>query len=199
MKKRSSTLLFACALFVLAAAAAAQEVENTSYRADDDTRVLQHRITVEAPAADVWDAWTTTEGIRSWAVPVGRIDFRLGGIWESSYNLDARIGDPGNIQNRILAYLPDRMLTIQAVAAPPGFPHRELLSEIFTVIELEALDAARTRVTVSMVGYASGEGFDVLYGHFEKGNAWTLEKLRQRFVEGPVDWASVLSDRSGGR
>jgi uncharacterized protein YndB with AHSA1/START domain len=183
MTKRPTIVLIACALYAFAGGATAQEVENTSYRLDEGTRVLQHRITVDAPAADVWDAWTTTEGITSWAVPVGRIDFRLGGIWESSYNPKARIGDPGNIQNRILAYLPERMMTIQAIAAPPGFPHRELLSEIFTVIEIEPLEAARTLVTVSMVGYASGEGYDVLYRHFEKGNAWTLEKLRQRFVE----------------
>jgi uncharacterized protein YndB with AHSA1/START domain len=178
--------------------AAAQEVENTSFVAEDGTRVLEHRITVDAPTNEVWQAWTTTEGITSWAVPVGHVDFRLGGIWESSYNRDAKLGDPGNIQNRILAYIPGRMLTIQAITAPPGFPHPELLREIFTVIELEALDSSRTRVTVTMVGYANGEGYEVLYDHFDAGNAWTLQKLQQRFVSGPVDWSKSASGRTGG-
>jgi uncharacterized protein YndB with AHSA1/START domain len=197
MRIRLKAIYFGIALSWIPTAAA-QEVENTSFVAGDSSRVLEHRIVVEGPAPDVWDAWTTTEGITSWAVPVGQIDFRLGGIWESSYNRDAKIGDPGNIQNRILAYIPGRMLTIQAIAAPPGFPHPELLREIFTVIELEALDSVRTRVTVTMVGYANGEGYDVLYGHFDAGNAWTLKKLQQRFVSGPVDWSEAPSDRAGG-
>jgi uncharacterized protein YndB with AHSA1/START domain len=148
---------------------------------------------VPAGPADVWEALTTTAGVTSWAVPVADVDFRLGGVWESSYRLDARIGDPGNIRNRFLSYLPLRMVAMQAIDAPPGFPHADLLADLFTVIELEELAPDRTRVTVSGVGYREGEGFDVLYRHFDTGNAWTLEKLRTRFAEGPVDWQAELA------
>jgi len=192
--------LFVFAALVSAPAAVAQEIRNTSYVAPDGSRVLQHSAVVPAALRDVWDAITTTEGVRSWAVPVANVDFRLGGIWESSYKPDAKIGEPGNIQNRFLAFLPLRMVSMQAVAAPAGFPHKELLPEIFTVIELQEEGPKAVRVTVSMVGYKAGEGYDALYRHFEKGNAWSLEKLYKRFVEGPIDWAKAFASvpKTGG-
>jgi uncharacterized protein YndB with AHSA1/START domain len=187
---RSLILLVA---LVSTTAAGAQEARNTSYTAPEGSRVLQHTIVVPASLREVWDAFTTEDGVRSWAVPVARVDFRLGGIWESSYKLDSQIGDPGNIQNRFLSFLPLRMISMQAIAAPPSFPHQELLPEIFTVIELEEQEEPHgVRVTVSMVGYKSGEGYDVIYRHFERGNPWSLQKLYQRFVDGPVDWQKAI-------
>lgn len=166
-----------------------QDVANTSYVAPDGTRVLQQSIVVPAALEDVWHAFTTTDGIRSWAVPVADVDFRLGGIWESSYDRDAEIGDPANIRNRYLSYVPMRMISFQAVQAPPDFPHPEVLEDIFTVVEFEALGPERVRVTESMMGYRSGEAYDAVYRLFERGNAWTFRQLHRRFTEGPVDWS----------
>lgn len=180
-------------LLLHTATIAAQEVVNSSYVAPDGSRVLRQSVEVPASVAEVWEALTTTAGVRSWAVPVADVDFRLGGIWESSYRLDARIGDPGNIRNRFISYLPLRMVSIQAIQAPPGFPHADLLPELFTVIELEGLGPNRARVTISGVGYREGEGYDVLHRHFDAGNAWSLEQLRKRFADGPVDWQAVLA------
>jgi uncharacterized protein YndB with AHSA1/START domain len=178
----------AAAIAAAPAAAGAQTVVDGSYTAPDGSHVLRQSIEVPAGVAAVWEAFTTSAGVRSWAVPVAEVDFRLGGIWESSYRPDARIGDPANIRNRYIAFLPHRMLAIQAVQAPPGFPHPELLPELFTVIELEPLGADRTRVTISGVGYRAGEGYAVLRAHFERGNAWSLEQLSKRFTDGSVEW-----------
>jgi uncharacterized protein YndB with AHSA1/START domain len=183
--------LLVLASLAAAPAAAAPEVRNTSYLALDGSRVLQHSIVVPASQREVWDAFTTADGLRAWAVPIVAVDFRLGGIWESSYDLGARIGQPGNIKNRILSFLPPRLLVIQAVAAPPTFPNPELLPEIFTVIELDEIGPQEVAVTISMVGYRSGEGYDAIYRLFAAGNAWSLQKLHQRFTSGPVDWRSV--------
>ena len=186
-------VLCCCGFSVLIATAArGQEVRDTSHIAPDGSRVLQQSIVVPATARQVWDAFTTTEGMQTWAVPVVHVDFRPGGIWESAYSLDGRIGAPGNIKNRILSFFPIRMLTFQVVAAPPGFAHAELLPDIVTVIELDELAPSMVRVTESMVGYKSGEGYDTLYRSFEAGNAWSLRKLRQRFIEGPIDWQKAL-------
>ena len=163
--------------------AGAPGVHNSSYVAPDGSRVLQHSLVVRAPQAKVWETWTTTEGLKGFVAPIVHIDFRLGGIWESSYDPKKAIGQPGNIQNRILSFLPPRMLSIQAVSAPPNFPHSELLTGIFTVIEMDAVDSASTKVTVSMVGYRSGEGYDAIYRLFDAGNAYTLRKLAE-YLEG---------------
>lgn len=153
-----------------------------------DERMLCHETVVVAPAAEVWRLMATSEGFSSWAAPVAAIDLRPGGMIETSYDVNARIGDAGNIRNRITGVEPEIRLTMQIAAAPPGFPHADEARELATRIELEPLSAIETRVRVSMSGYRSGEAFDALYAFFARGNSWTLEKLRERVADGPTDW-----------
>lgn len=154
-------------------------------------RTLCHELVVSAPLGEVWALFTTSEGLRTWVAPVAAIDARVGGMWETSYDASARIGDAGNIRNRIVALTPQRLLVIQVANAPPNFPHRDLVGELATALEFEAVDATHTRVRVTMLGYGAGEGFDTLYRHFDRGNAWTLGKLQERVTTGPVDWSAA--------
>lgn len=172
-----------------------RDVANSSYVEPDGDRVLQLSIVVKATPAQVWRAFTTGEGYREWVAPVAHIDLAVDGMIEASYNADARIGDPNNIQNRIVAYVPGRMLSIRNVQAPKQLPYRELFPQISTTIELEDLGQGRTRVMLTAVGYGEGVGFDTLYRHFEWGNAYTLNELKRRFDTGPVDWAALEAKR----
>ena len=146
----------------------------------DGSRALCHEAVLPAPAHDIWMLFATSEGLGSWLAPVAAIDLRIGGMWETSYDANARLGDPGNIRNRILSYLPERMLSIQVANAPTGFPHAERVTQLWTVIELEPLSAAETRVRVSMLGYGEDEADDALWRMFDAGNAYTLQKLGER-------------------
>jgi uncharacterized protein YndB with AHSA1/START domain len=155
-------------------------------------RALCHELVVPASAADAWALMTTTDGLASWLAPVVAIDLRIGGDWEASYTPGARLGDAGNIHNRVLSFLPERMLSIAIAEVPTGFPHADAARQLWTVMAFEPVDATHTRVRVAMLGYAEGEAFDVLRGHFERGNSYTLIKLRERIVDGPTDWARVM-------
>jgi uncharacterized protein YndB with AHSA1/START domain len=185
-------------LALLAIGPAAADVVESETRLPDGSRILTHAVVVDATVAAVWDAFTTAEGWRSWAAPFARVDLRVGGLIETSYTPGAVPGDSANIHNRILSYLPPRMLSIQAVQAPPGFPHADKVSHLHSVIELEAAADGRTRVTISGLGYATGTEYDELMEFFRQGNAWSLNRLRERFATGPVDWAAQRppADRS---
>jgi uncharacterized protein YndB with AHSA1/START domain len=188
--------VFAACWLALAGAAAAEEnaaVTPCSRTEPDATRTLCHEIIVPAARAEVWRLWSTSEGLASWAAPLAAIDLRIGGLWEASYQPDARLGDPGNIQNRVLSYAPGAMLSIQIAAAPPGFPHVDLARRTWTVIDLESINAAHTRVRVSTFGYGEGAGFDQLYAMFDTGNAWSLRKLHERVTGGPADWRAIAA------
>jgi len=157
----------------------------------DGARTLCHEIELNAAANEVWPLFATSDGLRTWMAPVAAIDPRAGGMMETSYTPGARIGDAGNILNRIEAIQSGERLAISIARAPPGFPHADNAAELRTLIELEPIDTARTRVRVTMRGYRAGEGFDVLYRHFSAGNAWTLHKLEERVRTGPVDWSAL--------
>jgi uncharacterized protein YndB with AHSA1/START domain len=173
-----------------AGAAAQTAVARCSSASPDGTRTLCHEAVLDAPVSEVWALWTTADGLRSWAAPVVSIDARPGGLWEASYNPQGHIGDGRNIQNRIIAAQPNALLIMQVAAAPPGFAHPNEVRDLLTVIELDAIDAQHTRARVSMHGYREGAAFDDLYRFFDWGNAYSLEKLQQRIVHGPVDWSA---------
>lgn len=192
MRKNGSLRLLAGLALATIATADEGAVTDSSYRAPDGSRVLEQSVVVDAGLETVWAAFTTAEGLEAWAVPSAWVDFGVGGHWETSYDPDATRGHPDNIRSRILAYQPLRMIAIQAEHAPPGFPHPELLDGLFSVFTFEDLDGGGVRITAAGVGYAEGEGYDRLYEFFQRGNAWTLAQLRQRFESGPVNWEEKL-------
>lgn len=159
-------------------------------QAEPGIRILCHTIVVPASAAEVWPLIATGEGWQSWAAPVAALDLRVGGVLETSYDPAAHIGDAGNIRNRVFAFTPERLLVIEIVDAPPGFPHAEAARELRTALELEPIDATHTRIRVTMTGYRDGPEFDALFAFFNRGNAFTLTKLGERIERGPVDWAA---------
>src|SRR5206468_3305533 len=68
---------------VLPSTARPQEVQNTSYVAPDGSRVLQHSTVVPATRLQLWEALTTTEGVRSWAVSM--VGYRSGEGYDAIY------------------------------------------------------------------------------------------------------------------
>lgn len=190
---RSSKPCAAALAALLATAAAAAGVEDTSHTAADGTRTLQQSVVVPAPAVDVWAALTTSEGWRSWAAPVAEVDFRLDGVIETSYDPNAVAGAPGSIRNRIVAYAPPRMFAIRNVQAPPRTAFDvPTFQSLHTVVFVEAVSERSTRVSFTQPGYRAGEPYDTVYRHFAWGNGWTLEQLKRRFEDGPVDWKKRL-------
>lgn len=183
------TLLGLAALAAASAAAAADRqpswrdypgVENTSFTEPSGQRAIQLSALIPAAPHAVFEAFATGEGFRSWAVKMAEIDLRVGGMIEASYDAAARPGDPDNIKNQILAYVPDRLLVIRNVQAPRSLPGREAFARTVTIIELQPA-AGGTRVVATNAGYGTDAESEAAYRHFEWGNAYTLAALRKHF------------------
>ncbi len=187
--------LFVLATPALAAAlAATPAVKDTSYRAADGTRVQQLEVVVNAPPQKVWAALTTDAGFMGWAAPVAHVTLANDGMIEASYRLSAKLGDPDNIKNRIVAYVPNRMLTLHNEHVPKGAPFKpEVIGKIRTVILLDDLGDGRTRVTESGVGYGEGADFDDMYAHFRDGNGEEFTALARYLEAGPTDWKAMAA------
>lgn len=172
----------------LAACAPSPQVADAPVNADAATGVETlsefpipvQRVVIRAPVRDVWDAFTTTEGYSAWAAPFAVVDLRVNGTIEASYADGASAGDPANIVLSIPAYLPQRMLVLKTIQAPPGFASEETLERLVSIIEFEALGPDATRVTLSGVGYSEDD--DEMRTGFLRANAWTLGQL-QTYLE----------------
>jgi len=194
--KAGRILAGAAALALLAGGAWAQsvkdypEVADGSFTEANGNHVLKLSLVIPADRKAVWARFTTTEGYKAWATPMAKVDFSLNGLIEASYDSHAKLGDTDNIRNRIIAYIPERMVALKNENAPVSLPGREKFGEIVTVIELEDAPGG-TKVTISGVGYKPGEPYDTLLKHFTWGNAYSLMVLKTSFVKGPIDWKKV--------
>ncbi|MFH1312320.1 MAG: SRPBCC domain-containing protein [Candidatus Eisenbacteria bacterium] len=155
--------------------------------AEGRDRVIQDEVVVEAGLDAVWDAWTTSEGIKSFFAPACSIDLRVDGAYEMLFDPGAEPGSRGGEGVRILAIEPKTMLSFTWNAPPHLANVRKQWTHV--VIRLEAAGAGRTRVRMIHDGWGEGEEWDQAFEYFTR--AWkqmVLPRLRYRFSTGPVDW-----------
>jgi uncharacterized protein YndB with AHSA1/START domain len=137
---------------------------------------------VEAPVSAVWAALTTREGQESWNVAHAEIDLRIGGKMRTHYDPKGKIGDPNTIENTILSFEPNHVLSIQVANPPAKFPFKEAIKKVWTVIRFEELAPSRTRLTITGLGYGNDDESKKLRQFFDKGNAYTIKKLQEKFA-----------------
>jgi uncharacterized protein YndB with AHSA1/START domain len=142
---------------------------------------IVHEGIVEAPVAEVWKVFTTGEGFRALGPAKADVDLRIGGLIRAHYNPEGTLGDQGTIHNQILAYEPERMLTIRIHQPPAGFPFGQVYKDTWTVLTFNAAGESRTHVRIAMLGFTQDEQSRAMRDFFETGNAWTLKTLQSGF------------------
>ena len=138
--------------------------------------------TIAAPVDAVWAAFTTKEGQESWNVAHADIDLKIGGKMRTHYDPAGIIGDPNTIENTILCFEPRRMLSIQVQNSPEKFPYKSAIKKMWTVIYFEDAGPSLTRLRLVGTGYDDDEESKKLRDFFERGNAYTLKKLQEKFT-----------------
>jgi len=165
-------------------------VSETSFIADNGERTMRLAIDVPASPRQVWRVFSTADGWKMLSVKTAYVDFREGGVIETSYRAGSPKGDPDNIKNQIIALVPDRLVVFRNVQAPRDFKDAALFARVTTTVSLEPLGRARSRVTISGDGYGPGADFQALYGKFLTGNAYTLVGLRDALAKARTSGAT---------
>ncbi|HEY0867124.1 MAG TPA: SRPBCC domain-containing protein [Fimbriimonas sp.] len=146
-----------------------------------DLEPITAEATVDAPVAEVWRAWTTSKGAEAWMVAHAEIEMKVGGIWRTHYSKDGRIGDPGTIENELLAFDPERMFAIRIKKVPERFPFKSAFRDMWTVVYLDPVGTDRTKVTVRGMGFKDDEESKKMRAFFEAGNKYELDVLVKHF------------------
>ena len=135
----------------------------------DSAKRIEREVTVKSPRADVWRAWTTREGAKSFFSQDAKIEMTPGGAYEIYFNMSAPAGSRGGETNQVVAFEPERWVLF-TWNAPPKFA--ELRKE-HTYVLLRFDDAAGggTRVRLTHFGWRETEEWDAIYKYFE--NAWS--------------------------
>ena len=189
---RALAMLAALAL-AGAAPAGAQETTSDRIPTAPGEQALRQVLEVEADLATTWVLFTTDAGVRQWMAPVGVVDLRNGGSIRTNYDPCAAPGDPGTITNRIVNFVPGRMLTLQADLEPQreaSWMNETIYAardRLFAVIEFEAVTPDRTRITMWGLGYGTSPEWETILGFFTAGNEWTFGQL-QRALAGEANY-----------
>ncbi|MGI9101672.1 MAG: SRPBCC family protein [Terriglobales bacterium] len=162
---------------------------DTSFVTRDGERVLRQEIVLPATADQVWEAVSTSAGLRGWVAPVTDVEMKTGGHYYTNYRVGSKIGDPGTIYNSVLAYVPQQMVAIHVKLGTPPFPEGVASADrLNAILQIQSLDEGHVRVSETMVGWQNGDEWDRVYKFFQTGNAYTLGQLLKRFTVGPRQW-----------
>jgi uncharacterized protein YndB with AHSA1/START domain len=186
MKSRSFGLLCIglCAAITLAVAQNPQ----TPVTPAVSERVLVLELTIPAPRATVWQAFSTSEGLSTWLTPGAVVDLRPGGEWTAHF--------PGGSTGggTIVSYVPEQEIVLSALA-PDRFPTVRA-ERTMAEFHFEAKGQS-TVVRLTQTGWKNGPEWDRAYEYLAVGNAQLLATLHRRFVNGPLDWEKEWGQTPG--
>ncbi len=149
---------------------------------------IELSVTLSAPVAEVWRAWTTSEGVVEFFAPEARIEARPDGAYTVIMDPYAPPGMKGADDMKVLAVDPERLLSF-TWNAPPSLP--EARRQRTVVILRFAKEGGGTRLTLSHLGWGETGEWPKARAYFERAWPRVLANLQARFDSGkPQDWTA---------
>jgi uncharacterized protein YndB with AHSA1/START domain len=142
-------------------------------------QILLKEISIRAPLEEVWNAWTTAEGL-AFISSKSNIELRVGGAYE--WFLDGEPDDygiHGSEASHVLAYLPRKMLAF-SWTFPPGIPELRYANKRTQVVVLFDEDSdGLVHVKLQALGWQESEPWQRGWEYFD--NAWgaVLSAMKQ--------------------
>jgi uncharacterized protein YndB with AHSA1/START domain len=140
---------------------------------------IYKEILIPTRISEVWKAWTVKEELIKFFAPEAEIELKVGGKYETYFLLDNPQGTRGGEGNKILSFVPHKMLSFEW-NAPPQFPEvRE--EKTWCVIFFDKSDLNSTKLRFYQLGWQEGEEWDQVYDYFQKAWDYVLSNLRNLF------------------
>lgn len=147
---------------------------------------IELTVTVKAPLAEVWRAWTTSAGVVEFFAPEAQVEARPDGHYTIVMDPYAPPGMKGADDMKVLAVETERLFSF-TWNAPPSLP--EARRQRTVVILRFAAVAEGTRLTLTHLGWGEGGEWPKARAYFERAWPRVLANLQTRFETGkPFDW-----------
>ena len=153
-------------------------------------RAIDKEVVVTASPDQLWESWTTRQGVTAFFAPDAEVEPRVGGAFHIYFDPLAPPGSKGADDTHFMALVPKRMLSFDW-NAPPSLPEARA-QRTFVLVRLIPVDAATTRVTLHHTGWGDGGEWDQAYAYFDKAWSGVLAHLKRRYEQGPQDWTAWL-------
>ena len=147
------------------------------YAPDISDRVLRKEVTVDASLEEVWNKWTTTEGVKSFFSPNAKVELYPGGPFEVYFGSDVPYGSRGSEDCRILTYLPGELLCFEW-NAPPDFGELRFIKTQVS-LRFEEIAPGEVKVRFAQYGWGKSEKWDELYQYFDRAWSMVLDNFKE--------------------
>lgn len=148
-------------------------------------RKLEKEVVVAGSLAEVWNAWTTREGVTTFFAPDANIELKPGGKYEMLFDTNQKAGSKGGEGCTVVSLEPMKRLTF-TWNAPPNLPQvRRQFSHVTLTF---AEEGKNVRVKMVHDDWGSGPEWDDAFAYFDRAWNAVLGNLQYRFAKGPVEW-----------
>jgi uncharacterized protein YndB with AHSA1/START domain len=149
-------------------------------------RAIFGEVLVNANLQEVWDAWTTEDGAKTFFAPDCKINLRPGGAYEMYFVPESPAGSRGGEGCQVIAIQRLEMLSFTWNAPPSLVEIRSQFTHV-TIRYYQTADG--TQVELFHDGWGIGAEWDKAFSYFDAAwNKVVLPRLKYRFTHGPIDW-----------
>jgi uncharacterized protein YndB with AHSA1/START domain len=150
-------------------------------------RAITHELIIPGPVNEVYRAWTTVEGIKTFFAPEANIKLEIMGPYEIIFLPNNPEGLRGGEGNVILSFQENKMFSF-TWNAPPEL--KEVRNErTHVLLRFSEINKKETRLLFFQDGWGEGGEWEKSYEYFSY--AWkkvVLPRLQYCFEVQPVDW-----------
>jgi len=144
-------------------------------------RLIFKTAVVKAPLSEVWKAWTTGEGVKTFFAEDALVDAVPGGPYEIYFSRDAPQGSRGSEGCKVLAVDPMRSFAFDW-SAPPSMPAvRAQRTNVQLLFEEHG--PREVRVRLFSLGWGTGDEWLKAHQYFDRAWSFVLANLEKSFQE----------------
>jgi len=153
-----------------------------------NNKQLIFEMELKASVEDVYNTWTTNEGIQTFFAPGCDIEMKLFGNFHIYFFPENPPGSRGAEDEILIAHEENKMLSF-TWGFPPSLMKLRENQKTIVLIRFKEIDDHTTKLTFIQSGWGDGEEWQKGFEYFDV--AWgkvVLARLKYRFEHGPVDW-----------
>jgi uncharacterized protein YndB with AHSA1/START domain len=149
---------------------------------------IEKEVVVNASLAEVWNAWTTNEGARTFFSSRTNINPVLGGQYEIYFKPAQPYGLQGSEGCVVHSMVPMESVAFTWNATPQHEVIRSAGLHTIVYLRFTGLGPQKTRIRFSQQGWGEGPEWEQVYEYFQTAWDVVLGRLKIRFASGPIDW-----------
>lgn len=156
-----------------------------------ESKKIEFLFSAKASPEEVFDAWTTVRGIKSFFAPDCRVELAKFGAYHILFSPDAPEGEQGAEDEVVLGYEQNKMFSF-TWGFPPVLPELRANQQTVVLLRFAEIAPGKTEIHFLETGWGTGKDWQEGFDYFV--DAWgntVLPRLRYRFDAGPVNWQNL--------